>query len=40
MNGVNSSQRVPAPGDLSDYLASGGYLQVYGNVSLLNKFKL
>jgi len=40
MNGVSTSQRVPAPGDLSDYLNSAGYLQVYGNISLLNKFKL
>lgn len=40
MNGINSSQRVPAPGDLSEYLSTPGYLQVYGNISILNKLKL
>jgi hypothetical protein len=40
MNGTSSTQRVPAPGDLVDFLGSPGYLQIYGNISLLNKFKV
>lgn len=40
MTGISTSQIIPAPSDLIDYLNSSGYLQFYGNPSLLNKFKV
>lgn len=40
LNGINSTQKVPGLGELQEYLSSPGFLQVYGNISLLNRFKV
>lgn len=39
LSGISSGQRVPAPGDFLDQLNSQGFIQVYGNISFLNRFK-
>jgi hypothetical protein len=39
LTGINSGQRVPAPGDFLEQLSAQGFIQIYGNISLLNRFK-
>jgi hypothetical protein len=39
LTGINSGQRVPAPGDFLDQISTQGFIQIYGNISFLNRFK-